>query len=91
MKKKYEKPVLNASMEGTLEGVYAYGVMGATTCGQQRSDSGSSNGGNNGNGGSVPASHVTPAQANGQWCWGVIGYTPIFGWPVYGPVWVPNN
>ncbi len=89
MKKKYEKPVLNASMEGTLEGVYAYGVFGAT--GLQVACKKSGNGGNNGNGGTVPASHVTPAQANGHWCWGLIGYTPIFGLPVYGPIWVPNN
>lgn len=28
MKKSYVKPVLNSSMEGTLEGVYAYGQAG---------------------------------------------------------------
>ena len=26
MRKNYEKPMLNASIEGTLEGVYAFGV-----------------------------------------------------------------
>ena len=27
MKRSYEKPMLNASMNGTLEGVYAYGTF----------------------------------------------------------------
>lgn len=65
MKKTYVKPVLSSSMEGTLEGVYAY----ASTNGQLRCLS-TNNGGNNsddngGNGGtdpsSVPASTIQPA------------------------------
>ncbi|WP_408071375.1 hypothetical protein [Butyrivibrio sp. JL13D10] len=35
MKKSYVKPVLNSSMEGTLEGVYAYGNVMAGTYGLQ--------------------------------------------------------
>ena len=55
MRKNYEKPVLNASMTGTLEGVYAYGNN--LNFGQPSKKSSGNDGGNDGgNGGKVKKS-----------------------------------
>ena len=61
MKKVYVKPVLNASMEGTLEGVYAYGnvMAGCIPCYSEPNEPASRN-----NPGSVPASTLQPACFN---------------------------
>ncbi len=62
MKKNYEKPVLNASMTGTLEGVYAaYGTTCSTT--DQISSTAS---GNDEEPTEVPASGMTPATPRGR-------------------------
>lgn len=47
MKKNYEKPVLNSSMTGTLEGVYAaYGLSCTTGSANPGNDDNGGNGGN---------------------------------------------
>ena len=48
MRKNYEKPVLNASMTGTLEGVYAY--ASTINCVQPSMKSSGNDGGNGGSG-----------------------------------------
>ncbi len=78
MKKSYVKPVLNASMEGTLEGVYAYGQAAChcwTPCNHQPEKKSSNNA-------EVPS-------CNNRRVWGVIGYKCVwfFGWhqiAIYG-------
>ncbi|MCR4746188.1 MAG: hypothetical protein K5894_13290 [Lachnospiraceae bacterium] len=79
MKKNYEKPVLNSSMTGTLEGVYAsYGLSCTTT---SANPGNGDNGGNGGNGGN-PNPVVDP-HAN---CWTITGLAwhypgdPIWKW-----------
>lgn len=47
MKRSYEKPMLNASMNGTLEGVYAYGTFAGISpatkgCGNEQPPEGGS-------------------------------------------------
>ncbi len=59
MRKNYEKPMLNASIEGTLEGVYAFGVNCLCPCPWPTDPQPSSKKSANGDGGNAtPTVHV---------------------------------